>query len=52
AAIHLQIRLVSESKLKHHQEKKYRELQKKIFKYWGEYKNGTLSVLQLLHPHT
>ncbi|KAK2144640.1 hypothetical protein LSH36_740g00039 [Paralvinella palmiformis] len=27
---------------------KYRELQKKIFKYWGEYKNGTLSMLQLL----
>jgi hypothetical protein len=46
--VHLQVQLVSESKLKRHQEKKYRDLQKKIFNYWGEYVSGTRSALQLL----
>ncbi|XP_041350870.1 uncharacterized protein LOC121369860 [Gigantopelta aegis] len=44
----LQVRLVSESKLQRHQETKYRDLQKKIFKYWGEYVEGSRSALQLL----
>ena len=46
--VHLQVRLVSEEKLKRHQEIKYWELQKKIFKYWGEYENGTRRAFQLL----
>ncbi len=46
--VHLQVRLVSESKLKRHQEKKYRDVQKKIFNYWGKYVNGARSAVQLL----
>ena len=47
--VHIQARLVSEEKLKRHQEKKYRKLHKRIFKYWGEYEHGIRSAFQLLH---
>ena len=36
--VHFQVRPVTESKLKSHQEKKYRELQKKISTYWRNVK--------------
>ena len=44
----LQIRLVSENKLKRFQRKKYRNVQTKIFKYWEEFENGQRSSFQLL----
>ena len=44
----LQIRLVSEKKLKRFQRKKYRNVQTKIFKYWEEFENGQRSSFQLL----
>ncbi|KAK2161252.1 hypothetical protein LSH36_119g00017 [Paralvinella palmiformis] len=46
--VHLQVRLVSEEKLKRHQERKYQKFQKRIFKYWGEYEHGIRSAFQLL----
>ena len=44
----LQIRLVSEKKLRRIQKKKFRQLQTKIFGLWDEYQNGERSVRQLL----
>ena len=44
----LQIRLVSERKLRRIQKKKYRQLQTKIFGLWEDYENGEHSARQLL----
>ncbi|XP_078373376.1 uncharacterized protein LOC144656982 [Oculina patagonica] len=44
----VQIRLVSEKKLKRIQRKKFRELQTKIFKLWNEFDSGTRSARKLL----
>ena len=48
----LQIRLVSERKLKRVQRKTYRMLQSKIFKLWEEYEAGERSVKRLLKACT
>ena len=45
----LQIRLVSERKIKRIQRKKYRSLQAQIFDLWGKYEDGVKSATQLLH---
>ena len=44
----LQIRLVSERKLKKIQRKTYRELQTKVFNLWDEYGNGEKTAKQLM----
>lgn len=44
----LQIRLVSEKKLRRHQRREYRELQSKIFQLWDSYKNELRTANQLL----
>ena len=44
----LQIRLVSEKKLRRIQRKKYRELQTKIFNLWDEFNSGARSARKLL----
>ena len=44
----IQVRLVSENKLRRHQRLKCSKLQGKIFKYWDEYEVGSKSALQLL----
>jgi len=44
----LQIRLVSERKLRRHQKKAYRELQSKIFHLWESYRNDERTANQLL----
>ncbi|KAK3720985.1 hypothetical protein QZH41_018542 [Actinostola sp. cb2023] len=44
----INIRLVSEKKLKHVQRKKYRQLQAKLFGRWEQYANGERSAKQLL----
>lgn len=42
------IRLVSDRKLRRVQRKKYREMQAKLFVHWDEYQQGKKSALQLL----
>jgi len=44
----IQIRLVSENKLRRHQRLKYRNMQAKIFRYWDSYEDGSMSALHLL----
>ena len=44
----IQIRLVSERKLRRIQRRKYRELQKRIFELWDEYDAGERSARRLL----
>ena len=44
----LQIRLVSEKKLRRHQKKAYRELQSKIFSLWDSYRKEEKTANQLL----
>lgn len=44
----LQIRLVSEKKLRRHQKKTYRELQSKIFSLWDSYRKEEKTAKQLL----
>ena len=44
----LNIRLVSEKKLRRVQRQKYRQLQAKIFSLWAEFNNGERSSRQLL----
>ena len=44
----LQVRLVSEKKLKRIQRKQYRTMQGKIFNLWSEYQNGEKSAYELL----
>lgn len=44
----LQIRLVSDRKLKRIQRRKYRDLQKKLFDLWDEYEANTRSAKRLL----
>ena len=44
----LQIRLVTERKLKEVQRKTYRMIQPKVFKLWEEYEAGERSVKRLL----
>ena len=44
----VQVRLVSEHKLRRHQRKKYKRLQGNIFTYWHQYADGTRSAEQLL----
>ena len=44
----VQVRLVSDSKLKRHQSAKFRNLQRKIFLYWDQYESGDKSAQQLL----
>ena len=47
----LQIRLVSEKKLKRIQRRKYRQLQNKIFCLWDQFNNGEKTARQLLKGH-
>lgn len=44
----IQIRLVSEKKLRRIQRRKYRELQKRIFELWEQYEAGERSTKRLL----
>ena len=44
----LQIRLVSEKKLRRIQKKKFRELQTKIFNLWDQFNSGARSAINLL----
>ena len=44
----LQIRLVSEKKLRRHQKRSYRELQAKIFNLWDDFQQQTKTAKQLL----
>ena len=44
----LQIKLVSERKLKRIQRKKYRDLQCKVLKLWEEYSKNEMTATQLL----
>ena len=44
----LQIRLVSERKLRRIQRKKYRDLQMRIFQLWDEFNAGSRSARKLL----
>ena len=44
----LQIRLVSEQKLKRMQRKKYKDLQSRLFNLWEEFQHGNRTVGQLL----
>ena len=44
----LQMRLVSERKLKRIQRRQFRNLQTKIFNLWEEFRNGERSAKQLL----
>ena len=44
----MQIRLVSEKKLKRIQRKKYRDLQAKIFEQWATYEDGSKTSMELL----
>ncbi|XP_078359100.1 uncharacterized protein LOC144643656 [Oculina patagonica] len=44
----LQIRMVSEQKLRRYQRKTYRQLQARIFSLWDQHKNGEKTVKQLL----
>ena len=40
----IQVTLVTEEKLRHYQRRKYTHLQTKLFKYWEQYREGTLST--------
>ena len=44
----MNIRLISERKLKRYQRIKYRQLQQQIFKCWQEFEEGDLTAKQLL----
>jgi len=44
----IQVRLVSDNKLKRHQSATFKNLQRKIFLYWGQYETGDKSAEQLL----
>ena len=44
----LQMKLVSEEKLKRYQRKTYKKLQKKIFAVWQEFEEGDRTAKQLL----
>ena len=46
--IPVQVRLVSEGKLRRHQRKVFVDLQRRIFGYWEEYEGGDRSAIQLL----
>ena len=45
----LQVRLLSEEKLKRQQCRKYKNMQAKVFKYWEEFRAGERNSRQLLH---
>ena len=47
----MQVHLVSENKLKRQQQqqRKYKDLQAKIFKYWDDFIAGEMTSKQLLH---
>ena len=45
----MQVHLVSENKLKRQQQRKYKDLQAKIFKYWDDFVAGEMTSKQLLH---
>ena len=44
----MQLRLVSEKKLRRHQRKTYMKLQTKLFTYWDEFQAGSRSASSLL----
>ena len=46
--VFLQIRLVSERRLKRHQRTTYRNMQKKLFSLWNDYEDGRKNSKQLL----
>ena len=46
--MHLQVRLISEAKLKHREHLKYRTLQSSLFKLWDDYANNMKTASQLL----
>ena len=47
--VSMQVRLVSENKLKRQQQRKYKDLQAKIFKYWDDFIAGEMTSKQLLY---
>ncbi|XP_071806979.1 uncharacterized protein [Asterias amurensis] len=47
--VEVQVKLVSEHKLKKHQRKIYRKTQRLVFRYWGEFADGERSAKSLLH---
>ena len=46
--VSLQVRLVSEGKLRRHQKKKTRQLEGKLFSLWEGYREGSISASKLL----
>ena len=46
--VDMQVRLVSDEKLKRRQRKQYRQVQGQLFATWSEYTVGELSAKQLL----
>jgi hypothetical protein len=46
--VDMQVRLVSEEKLKRRQRKKYRQVEGKLFHNWAQYIAGDLSAMKLL----
>ena len=46
--VSLQIRLVSERRLRRHQQTTYRNMQKKLFSLWNDYEDGRKNSKQLL----
>ena len=50
--ISVQVRLVSEGKLRRHQRKVFVDLQRRILGYWEEYEGGDRSAIQLLRACT
>ena len=48
----IQIRLVSQKKLKHHHHKTYRRLQGKIMDVWKDYSDSKLTATQLLQTRS
>lgn len=47
--VHGQLKAVKESKLCEYQKKQCRQMQAKVFGWWGRYDQGLISVLQLLN---
>ena len=47
--VSMQVHLVSENKLKRQQQRKYKDLQAKIVKYWDDFVAGEMTSKQLLH---
>ena len=46
--VSLQVRLLSEKKLKRHQRRKFKNLQAKIFEYWSRFTAGEMNTRHLL----